>query len=285
MHLFQRTADLQTFLRNTRTHNRSLGFVPTMGALHAGHFRLIERALQQDQIVVCSIFVNPTQFNNSDDLKRYPRTPGKDLEALARVGCTAAFLPSVEEIYPTGTTFKRSLDFAGMDQRMEGAYRPGHFTGVAQVVHRLLAIVEADRLYMGCKDFQQLAIVQSMIRQLALPVQVVGVPTVRETDGLAMSSRNALLSKTARAAAPAIYQTLRAAAERLRAGTPPEEVQEWAREQLAQASLRPEYFEIVDQVRLEPVKKTTDPHNWVICTAVWAEDVRLIDNLPVAELA
>lgn len=279
MILFRRSADLQRYLESRRTNNRSIGFVPTMGALHAGHLALIERSLERDQFTVCSIFVNPTQFNEAADLEQYPRTPGKDLEWLSKVGCDLAFLPTVAEVYPSGTDHPRPVDLAGLDRRLEGAHRPGHFAGVAQVVDRLLDLVRPNRLYLGQKDYQQVAIIRSLVRQLHLPVEIEMVPTVRETDGLAMSSRNVRLDPDHRAAVPLIHEVLQMVRERFRSG---EEAGHLERAALARLNenglLRPEYFEIVDGRTLEPWFAANPQGRPVACTAVWAGDVRLIDN-------
>lgn len=279
MILFRRSADLQQYLASRRTNNRSIGFVPTMGALHAGHLALIERSLQRDQFTVCSIFVNPTQFNEASDLEQYPRTPGKDLEWLSKVGCDLAFLPSVEEVYPGGTARTREIDFQGLDQRLEGAHRPGHFAGVAQVVEHLLRLVEPNRLYLGQKDYQQVAIIRRMIEQLELPIDVDMVPTIREEDGLAMSSRNVRLTPTERSAAPLISNVLRDVRERFRAGEEAHHLERAAMARLEKADhLRPEYFEIVDGRTLQPWSAANPQGRPVACTAVWAGKVRLIDN-------
>jgi pantoate--beta-alanine ligase len=280
MILFRRSSDLQQYLESRRTNNRSIGFVPTMGALHAGHLALIERSLERDQFTVCSIFVNPTQFNDANDLEQYPRTPGKDLEWLSKVGCDLAFLPTVAEVYPDGTDRPRPIDFRGLDQRLEGAHRPGHFAGVAQVVERLLRLVAPNRLYLGQKDYQQVAIIRRMIDALALPVAVEMVPTVREADGLALSSRNVRLGTAERAAAPLIHQILEEVRERFRAGEDARHLERAARTRLAaNEHLRPEYFEIVDGQTLDPWAANNPQGRPVACTAVWAGDVRLIDNL------
>ncbi|MCB0637818.1 MAG: pantoate--beta-alanine ligase, partial [Lewinella sp.] len=202
MYLFQGVSQLQRHLAAERVNNRTVGFVPTMGALHEGHLALVRQSLAENQVTVCSIFVNPTQFNDSDDLKKYPRTPGKDLEKLAMVGCDVAFLPNVAEVYPPGLDTALPLDLAGLDRSLEGAHRPGHFAGVVQVVKRFLDLVEPHRLYLGQKDFQQQLIIRHMVQALNLPVKVLTVPTVREPDGLAMSSRNTLLDPAIRPAAP-----------------------------------------------------------------------------------
>jgi pantoate--beta-alanine ligase len=256
----------------------SIGFVPTMGALHQGHLELVRHSKRENELTVCSIFVNPTQFNEASDLASYPHTESKDVEALLKVGCEVVFMPMVEEVYPSGTHVTPAFDFGSLDKQMEGAFRPGHFDGVAQVVHRFLEIVKPHRLYMGQKDLQQLLIVGSMIEQASLPVQLVRHPIVREDDGLAMSSRNMRLTPDSRAAAPRIFQVLKGAKEDL-GRLPVSAIQEKALQILSHTPpLRPEYFELVDGQTLEPIEDPTQHESIVACTAVWAGDVRLIDN-------
>lgn len=279
MYLFKRVDQLREFLSGARTNNRTVGFVPTMGALHDGHLSLIKRSLAENQVTVASIFVNPTQFNESSDLETYPRTPGKDLEKLAKVGCTIAFLPEVSDMYPSGLDTSLTLDFGKLDKVMEGKERPGHFDGVAQVVKRLLDIVTPEYLYMGQKDFQQQLIVREMISQLSLSSSVVTVPTIRETDGLAMSSRNVRLSPEQRQHATILYQTLTEAKDKLAAGATVKAIEDWALEALAIPGFRPEYFIISDADTLSPLRDDMPlPKRIVACTAVWVGDVRLIDN-------
>ena len=278
MLLFKKVADLQAWLAAERAAGRRIGFAPTMGALHDGHLELIRMAKGDGTLAVASIFVNPTQFNDPKDLEKYPRTPEKDMTMLLGAGCDALFMPPVEEVYPPGHDLTIQLDFGQLDRVMEGEFRPGHFKGMATVVNRLLDIVRPQRLYMGQKDFQQLTIVRDMLRQLRSPTELVMCPTVREADGLAMSSRNVRLSPEMRAAAPAIYQTLlwaKAAFEE----QPAAAVQAEARQRLAAAGLRPEYFDIVDGVSLLPVQRWADRDFVVACTAAFAGEVRLIDNL------
>lgn len=280
MYLFKRVDQLREFLSGARTNNRTVGFVPTMGALHDGHLSLIKRSLAENQVTVASIFVNPTQFNEASDLEKYPRTPGKDLEKLAKVGCTLAFLPEVSDMYPPGLDTTLSLDFSPLDETMEGQERPGHFAGVAQVVKRLLDIVSPEYLYMGQKDFQQQLIVRDMIQQLSINTTVITVPTVREEDGLAMSSRNVRLSTKQREEATALHQTLLGAKNRLAEGLAPKAIEDWAMQSLQRPGFRPEYFKIVDADTLMPPSDTeAPPARIVACTAVWAGDVRLIDNM------
>ncbi|MGB3545735.1 MAG: pantoate--beta-alanine ligase [Saprospiraceae bacterium] len=282
MKLFRRSADLREYMRSRRTNNRSVGFVPTMGALHAGHLSLIELSAAQNQQTVCSIFVNPTQFNDPADLAKYPRTPGRDLELLAAAGCQVTFLPSVEEVYPVGLDTSLDLNFSPLDTVMEGAERPGHFAGVAQVVHRLLELVRPDRLYLGQKDYQQVAIIQELLRQTESAVVPVVVPTVREADGLAMSSRNVRLTEELRAAAPAIYRALGELRTDLLAGTGLETARAAALRTLTDTpGLRPEYLSVFDGRSLQPIGGTEGVDSVVAAAAVWAGEVRLIDNIVV----
>lgn len=278
MYLFKRSVDLQNWLKTVRGHNRMIGFVPTMGALHDGHLSLIRQSQAENSFTVCSIFVNPTQFNDAADLEKYPRTPSNDITLLAGAGCNALFLPMVKEVYPPQVDTSVAVDLHPLDTVMEGAFRPGHFAGVVQVVHRLLQLVKPDRLYMGQKDYQQLTIIREMIRQLKLPVDLMMAPIRREADGLAMSSRNVRLSDEYRAKAPAIHRILEEVKEQQEEKTVAD-LQNWAIAQLTEAGLRPEYFEIVDGYTLQPVASVAETKLAVACTAAWAGDIRLIDNL------
>lgn len=278
MLIFKKVADLRHWL----SHQGSpIGFAPTMGALHDGHLELIRMAKRDGCLAVASIFVNPTQFNDPRDLKKYPRTPEKDAALLMSAHCDVLFIPPVEEVYPPGENLTIELDFDQLDKVMEGVFRPGHFKGMATVVNRLLDIVRPHRLYMGQKDFQQLSIVRDMIRQLALPVELVMCPTVREADGLAMSSRNIRLSPEMRTAAPAIYQTLQWAKTALAQDNIVDNIKAEAMQRLRAAGLRPEYFEIVDGFTLMQISRHSDNNFVVACTAAFAGEVRLIDNLVV----
>ncbi|MBL7829168.1 MAG: pantoate--beta-alanine ligase [Saprospiraceae bacterium] len=276
MYIFKKITDLQRLIRQSGV---PVGFAPTMGALHDGHLELIRMAKQDGCLAVASIFVNPTQFNDPKDLEKYPRMPEKDAALLDSAGCDVLFIPSVEEVYPPGVDLTVSLDFGALDQVMEGKFRPGHFKGMATVVNRLLDIVRPQRLYMGQKDYQQLSIVRDMIRQLQLPVELVMCPTVREPDGLAMSSRNLRLSLEMRGIAPIIHQTLQWAKKALEAGQSASVIQEEALEKLQAAGLTPEYFEIVNGITLLPVTSAKEATSIVACTAAFAGEVRLIDNL------
>lgn len=279
MYVFRSVNDLQNYLATERVNKRTLGFIPTMGALHSGHFSLIKHSLEENQLTLCSIFVNPTQFNNPSDLEEYPRTPGKDLEKLALVGCEIAFLPTIEEVYPTGDKLKASFDFKGLDTMMEGAERPGHFAGMAQVVKRFLDIVVPDYLYMGQKDYQQQLIVRQLINGFELPIKMRTIKTIRENDGLAMSSRNVLLPQTIREKADIIFKTLTEAKKRIAKKENPAIIEQWAMRNLTQLNFKPEYFSIVNGKTLQKVIRANEAALLVACTAVKAGDVRLIDNM------
>lgn len=257
----------------------SVGFVPTMGALHAGHRSLVERARRENDIVAVSVFVNPTQFNDKQDLKHYPRTPEADARLLEEAGADYVLMPSVEEIYPEPDT--RQFDFGQIDKVMEGATRPGHFNGVAQVVSRLFDIVRPTRAYFGEKDFQQIAVIRAMVSQLQLPVQIVECPIVRGEDGLALSSRNTLLDTPHRAAAPHIYASLRAAAERSHTMTPAE-LKAWVTAEVeSDPRLKVIYYQSVDALTMQEVASWNDAERIQGCIAVQAGDIRLIDNIRI----
>ena len=257
--------------------DKTIGFVPTMGALHEGHLSLVRQAKATADVVVVSIFVNPTQFNNPDDLKHYPRDTATDIKKLESAGADIIFVPSEEEIYPQPDT--RVFDFGAMDKVMEGFYRPGHFNGVAQVVDRLFRLVQPHSAFFGEKDFQQLAIINALVAQEQLPVRIVSCPIVREPDGLAMSSRNLLLSATQRAHAPLIYETLKAAADKVEHTTIPA-LKQWVQSTIdADPVLETEYAEIVDAHSLQPINEWTAADHVQLCIAVYARPVRLIDNI------
>ena len=278
MLIFKKVADLQAWLAERQKTGQNIGFVPTMGALHRGHLELIRLAGQRGDLSVASIFVNPTQFNDPQDLDKYPRMPERDASLLLGAGCDALFIPAVEEVYPPGLDLAVRLDFGPLERVMEGVFRPGHFAGMATVVKRLLDIVQPQHLYMGQKDFQQLSIVRSMLQQLHSPIELVMCPTVREADGLAMSSRNVRLRPDMRAAAPTIYQSLLAARQAFKTESV-QTVQIRALQQMREAGLQPEYFEVVDGFTLLPVDHWADSPFVVACTAAFAGEVRLIDNL------
>lgn len=277
MELFRKINELKSVLDTDRQNGYTIGFVPTMGALHQGHLSLVDRAALENDRVVLSIFVNPTQFNDPKDLKNYPRTLGQDLLLLSSTSCDYVFSPEVEEMYPEPDT--RKFDFGSLETVMEGKFRPGHFNGVAQVVSKLFAVVEPHKAYFGRKDFQQYSIIKNMVNRLKLPLQLVACDTVREADGLAMSSRNALLTKEHRAIAPQIYHILQAA--RAESGSSaPEDVRRHVIEKINSFSLLSlEYFEIVDELTLKSVSSWSEKGDKVGCIAVFAGSVRLIDNI------
>lgn len=254
-----------------------IGFVPTMGALHAGHRSLVERARRECATVVVSVFVNPTQFNDKTDLKNYPRTPEADLRLLEEVGADYVFMPSVEEVYPEPDT--RTFDFGMIDKVMEGATRPGHFNGVAQVVSRLFDLVKPAKAYFGEKDFQQIAVIREMVRQLRIPVEIIPCPIVRGEDGLALSSRNTLLDTDHRTAAPYIYKVLKAAVEKSHQTTP-DQLAAWVTEQVeSNPLLKVIYFQAVDAATMQQVRTWEESPAIQGCIAVQAGDIRLIDNI------
>ncbi|MFM9056582.1 MAG: pantoate--beta-alanine ligase [Bacteroidota bacterium] len=270
--------ELRQRLQTYRADKRRIGFVPTMGALHAGHLSLIARALSECDAVVCSIFVNPAQFNDPSDFANYPVMQDQDLHLLQHAGCQLAFVQSVSEIYPDGYT-PINLDFGGLGSGMEGASRPGHFQGMATVVKRLFDIVEADVAYFGEKDFQQLAIVRHMVKHLGLSVRIEGCPTLREPDGLAMSSRNLLLSPETRKAAAAIPEALRQAGERIPHLSPAAVRELVIRFIEKDPRLRVQYFSLVDPISLQEVEQWDDRSEVQGCIAVLTDGPRLIDNM------
>ena len=254
-----------------------IGFVPTMGALHAGHRSLVERARRECATVVVSVFVNPTQFNDKTDLKNYPRTPEADLRLLEEVGADYVFMPSVEEVYPEPDT--RTFGFGMIDKVMEGATRPGHFNGVAQVVSRLFDLVKPAKAYFGEKDFQQIAVIREMVRQLRIPVEIIPCPIVRGEDGLALSSRNTLLDTDHRTAAPYIYKVLKAAVEKSHQTTP-DQLAAWVTAQVeSNPLLKVIYFQVVDAATMQQVRTWEESPAIQGCIAVQAGDIRLIDNI------
>ena len=274
MKVFTESSKLSEALKQRKG---TCGFVPTMGALHEGHLSLVDRCRKECDTVVVSVFVNPTQFNDPNDLKNYPRTAEADIALLEKAGADFAFMPSVEEIYPEKDT--RVFDFGLLDKVMEGPSRPGHFNGVAQVVSRLFDIVGCDIAYFGEKDFQQIAIIREMVRQLNYPIQIVPCPIVRNPDGLALSSRNLLLTPEHRKAAPLIYQTLSEEVG-LHRTFPVEETKHRVIERInANPLLHVEYFSIVNADTLQYINDWSEAENVRGCIVVHAGAVRLIDNI------
>lgn len=269
--------ELISLLKNYKKEGKKIGFVPTMGALHEGHLSLVKESKNNSDITVVSIFVNPTQFNDSEDLKRYPRTLEKDVELLKTVNCDLVFAPSVEEIYPEPD--QRKFDFGYIESVMEGAKRPGHFNGVGQVVSRLFDIVQPDKAFFGMKDFQQIAIIKNMVKQLSYNIEIVPCPIIREENGLAKSSRNTLLDEDHKKNAPYIYATLKKA-RTLVPEMKVEEVKQWITNEInSNPFLETEYVEIVDDTTLKVIENWSEKGSKVACVAVYAGKIRLIDNI------
>ena len=277
MKIIHTISELQAELSALKAQGKMVGLVPTMGALHAGHASLVERSVAENDVTVVSIFVNPTQFNDKNDLLKYPRTLEADCELLQSVGAMIAFAPSVEEVYPEPDT--RSFSYAPLDTVMEGTFRPGHFNGVCQIVSKLFDMVQPHRAYFGEKDFQQLAIIREMVRQMNYPLEIVGCPIVREADGLAMSSRNTRLSVEERTTALNISRILFESQEYAKVHTLAE-TKSFVEEGIAAIEgLRLEYYEVVDDRTLQTVREWDEAEGIVGCITVFCGDVRLIDNI------
>ena len=270
--------EMHDFSSQQQNENRSVGFVPTMGALHPGHISLIEKAKSENDIVVCSIFVNPTQFNDPKDLENYPRMPEADIALLKSAGCDLVFLPTPIEIYPNGPKLL-DISFGFMEETMEGSFRPGHFKGVATVVNRLFEIVQPTNSYFGEKDFQQLAIIRKMASQLQHTTTIIGCPTLRESDGLAMSSRNLLLTPEQRKAAPLIYKAMEMAKEFIPHHSPAAVIELVKRYIQKSPFLSVQYFQLVNPDTLEDITHWEEGANVQGCIAVLTEGPRLIDNI------
>lgn len=282
MKVIRTIVELKKELDLCRDNGKTIGLVPTMGALHAGHASLVERSVKENDVTVVSIFVNPTQFNDKNDLMNYPRDLDADCRLLDKVGAAIAFAPEVEEMYPEPDT--RQFSFAPLDEVMEGPFRPGHFNGVAQIVSKLFYAVEPDRAYFGEKDFQQLAIIREMVRQLGLKLEIVGCPIVREEDGLAMSSRNMLLTAEERTRALKISQTLFASLEYAKEHTL-QQTKAFVEEAINSTDgFQLEYYQIVDGNTLQPVANWDDSSYIVGCIALFCGKIRLIDNIKYKEV-
>lgn len=278
MKIIRTVKELKEAVNALKAEGKSVGLVPTMGALHDGHISLVERARSGNDAVVVSVFVNPTQFNNPDDLRTYPRTEEADCRRLDEAGVDIAFIPTVEEMYPEPDT--RQFDLGAVAAVMEGAMRPGHFNGVAQVVSRLFAMVNPDRAYFGEKDFQQIAVIRRMVELEKFPIEIVSCPIKRESDGLALSSRNVRLSAHQREIAPNIHRVLKESVGRKLAGASLEEVKHWVTDSInAYPEMEVEYYEIVNAADMQPVAEWGDCSEPVGCITVYLGDVRLIDNI------
>lgn len=277
MKVIQTITALNEALQPYRSSEASIGFVPTMGALHQGHATLVKQCVTENDVCVVSVFVNPAQFNNKEDLRLYPRTLEADCKLLEELGTTFVFAPSAEEIYPE--PYMRVLDFGILDKVMEGRFRPGHFNGVAQVVSKLFDIVKPHKAYFGEKDFQQLAIIREMVNMLRLPIRIIGVPIVREENGLAMSSRNMRLSDKERETSAEIYKSLKESVSVFNQ-TSVDKVTDFVIDRVNKIDgLAVEYFEIVDGNSLQLISNQADSDFIVGCIAVFCGDVRLIDNI------
>ena len=278
MRIYKTKKFLQKRLKLLKSNKKIIGFVPTMGALHQGHLSLVKAAQKQCDIVIVSIFVNPTQFDRKEDLDNYPSTIEQDTRLLKQVGCDMVFIPNIKEMYAQNITAK-DYDFDGLDKVMEGAHRQGHFDGVGTIVKKLFDIVQPDYAFFGEKDFQQLQIIKKLVEIHRLPLKIIGVPIYREDDGLAMSSRNVRLTPENRQAAPFIYQTLQGA-QQLFKTQKPKEVINWVYEQFAQHPLlKLEYFSIADESNLLPLETKEKGHKYRGFIAVFAGNIRLIDNI------
>lgn len=279
METFETKISLREHLKAYRKDDQRIALVPTMGALHLGHIALIHHAHTVADVVVCSIFVNPTQFNDADDLKKYPRPIEKDIRMLREAGCHVLFQPGVEEIYGDGDMEQWCIDLGRLDDILEGRYRPGHFQGVTQIVKKLFDVIQPDIACFGQKDFQQFKVIEHMVTQLQLPVKLIMVPTVRESDGMAMSSRNTRLSETGRQQALALYQALM----RTKANFGKEQPSALCKDAIHFLENSPgiqlEYFELRRSNALEPVDDTIKIAPFIALVAAWVEGVRLIDNI------
>ncbi len=278
MLIFHEVSHIRKYLDQQVLGRQTVGFVPTMGALHKGHLSLIQQSREQTQVTVSSIFVNPTQFNDPKDFEKYPVTIAQDIQLLIKAGCDVLFLPSAKEIYPDGTAHLPHYELGYLETVLEGKYRPGHFQGVCQVVHRLLEIVQPNQLFLGQKDFQQCMVIKKLIEQTELSAQVQIVSTLRENDGLAMSSRNMRLTETERTNATAIYQALLFMKEQLK-HVPVLQLKETAAKELTLKGFRVDYVELAKADTLELIEEWNGQDKVVALIAAYLNEVRLIDNM------
>ena len=279
MKIIRSVAQLRDAVASLKAEGKSVGLVPTMGALHAGHISLVDRARAENGAVVVSVFVNPTQFNNTTDLQTYPRTEEADCEKLRAAGVDIAFIPTVEEMYPEPDT--RVFDLGQVAAVMEGPMRPGHFNGVAQVVSKLFSFVQPDRAYFGEKDFQQIAVIRRMVELEKFPIEIVDCPICREADGLALSSRNVRLTPENRKVAPNIHRVLAESVDKAKTESLPQ-VKQWVIDTLnSYPQFEVEYYEIVDPLTMQPLSAWNESKNGapVGCITCYCGDVRLIDNI------
>lgn len=280
MKLLKSADALRSFVIQSRENGLSVGFVPTMGALHPGHISLIEKAKSENNISICSIYVNPTQFNNADDFKKYPKTIEHDIDMLEKWGCDVLFLPDTNEVYIKEFVISH-YNLGYLESLLEGKYRPGHFQGVCQVVHRLLQIVMPDKLYLGRKDYQQCMVISRLIELTKINTEVVICPTLREPDGLAMSSRNLRLNENQRRTAVQIYETMQLIKTEIAPGNL-SHLRQKAENKLSDAGFRVDYVEIADATSLAPINVWNGQQKAVVLIAAYLDDIRLIDNLAVS---
>jgi len=278
MILFKRSSDISDYLKKEKSKGKKIGFAPTMGALHRGHISLVETSLRENEITLSSIFINPTQFNDPKDFEKYPVTLEKDIYLLENAGCDVLFLPGISEIYPHGTTANQTYELGYLETILEGKFRPGHFQGVCQVVHRLLDIVVPHRLYIGQKDYQQCMVIRKLIDLIDNSAKINICPTMREENGLAMSSRNLRLSPGSREKAGKIFATLSAIRDMLKPG-PLAEMELEARHVLAESGFKVDYVEIASAENLEMPENWDGNSRMVALAAASLDNVRLIDNL------
>ena len=277
MRVVKTISELKSLISGYKQENKTVGLVPTMGALHAGHKSLVDRARKENDIVVVSVFVNPTQFNNKQDLATYPRTEERDCALLEAAGCDVVFMPAVEEVYPEPDN--RQFDLGAVAEEMEGAHRPGHFNGVAQIVSKLFGFVEPDRAYFGEKDFQQIAVIRKMVQLEGFKLQIVACPIKREDDGLALSSRNVRLTAEQRQLAPNIYRVLKESCNFAKSHTVAETEKFVVDSLNALPQMEVEYYSIVDALTMQPVSDWVDADSITGCITVYCGEVRLIDNI------
>ncbi len=279
MQVIRTNEKLEQIIQNEQEQGRKVGFVPTLGALHQGHMSLIQQAKEKTDVVVCSIFVNPTQFDDKSDFEKYPKTIDQDIELLTKHDCDILYLPTVDEVYPTGTALQKEYQLGKLEHRLEGATRPGHYQGVAQVVHRLLVLVHPDVLFLGQKDYQQVLIIKKMIKQENLTVEVEICPIVREEDGLAMSSRNRRLSPEARAVAPELFKTLSSCQQNYKDFSVAK-LKQWAETNLnVEPLITVDYIEFCDMKNLKPINRWSDAKHVIVLGAIFLQPIRLIDNI------
>ncbi|MEL7002070.1 MAG: pantoate--beta-alanine ligase [Bacteroidota bacterium] len=280
MDIFKEIGPLKEFLKDKKSKNKTIGLIPTMGALHEGHLALVNSSKMENDVTVSTIFINPTQFNNSVDLDKYPRTFDADIEKLKASGCDAVFCPKAEEVYPDKPVL--SLDFGSLATDMEGKFRPGHFSGVGLIVSKLFNIVNPDRAYFGQKDLQQFFIIQRLVIDLSFDIELRCEPIVRESSGLAMSSRNMRLSQSGKSDASMIYKSLRRAEDAIRREVKFAEIKKELSRFLDQNGVHLEYFELVDAERMAIINDYSSSSKLALCIAAFVEEVRLIDNLIIS---